>query len=73
MAGNVWEWVSDVWLDRNPLGGRSSADARGILRGGAYSYSPFQARTSHQGFEALGATCHDVGFRCAMDAVAKTK
>jgi formylglycine-generating enzyme required for sulfatase activity len=20
MAGNVWEWVSDVWLDKNFLG-----------------------------------------------------
>jgi formylglycine-generating enzyme required for sulfatase activity len=73
MAGNVWEWVSDVWLDKNPLAATSHADARGIIRGGAYSYSPFQARVSYQGFEALGATCHDVGFRCAMDAVGKPK
>jgi formylglycine-generating enzyme required for sulfatase activity len=71
MAGNVWEWVSDVWLDKIPLG--ASAEARGIIRGGAHSYSPWQARTCYQGFEALGATCHDVGFRCAMDAVAKSK
>jgi formylglycine-generating enzyme required for sulfatase activity len=72
MAGNVWEWVSDVWVDRNSLG-MKSGEARGIIRGGAYSYSPFQARSSYQGFEALGATCHDVGFRCAMDAVVKRK
>lgn len=72
MAGNVWEWVSDVWVDKNALG-MKWGDARGIIRGGAYSYSPFQARTSYQGFEALGATCHDVGFRCAMDAVVKRK
>lgn len=69
MAGNVWEWVSDVWVDEQPLGTRLDAEARGILRGGAYSYSPRQARTSYQGFEALGATCHDVGFRCALDAI----
>ena len=69
MAGNVWEWVSEVWPD--PCGARSSADARGIIRGGAYSYSPRQARTSYQGFEALEATCGDVGFRCAMTAVLK--
>lgn len=72
MAGNVWEWVSDVWADKDFIG-RRSGEARGILRGGAYSYSPKQARTSYQGFEALGATCHDVGFRCAMDAVPKRK
>ena len=70
MAGNVWEWVSDVWLDRSRFGPGSHADARGILRGGAFGYSPLQARASYQGFEALGATCHDVGFRCAMTAVA---
>ena len=70
MAGNAWAWVSDVWLDKNPFG-ESSGEGRGIIRGGAYSYSSRQARASYQGFEALGATCHDVGFRCAMTAVPK--
>jgi formylglycine-generating enzyme required for sulfatase activity len=69
MAGNVWEWISDAWLDKSPLGAKASSEARGIIRGGAYSYSPRQARTSYHGFEALGATCHDVGFRCAMTAI----
>jgi formylglycine-generating enzyme required for sulfatase activity len=73
MAGNVWEWVSDVWVDKHSIGLSYNGDERGIIRGGAYSYSPLQARTSYQAFEALGATCHDVGFRCAMDAVVKTK
>jgi len=72
MAGNVWEWVSDVWRDKSTLG-INIGEARGILRGGAFSYSPLQARTSYQGFEALNATCHDVGFRCAMDATVKAK
>lgn len=71
MAGNVWEWVSDIWFDRNILGFKQATEGRGILRGGAYNYSPLQARTSYQGFEALGATCHDVGFRCAMTAIPK--
>ena len=73
MAGNVWEWVSDTWKDKNPLGMELGGEGRGIIRGGAYSYSPLQARASYHGFEAIGATCHDVGFRCAMDAVVKTK
>lgn len=73
MAGNVWEWVSDAWVDAALFLGKSTDEPRGILRGGAYSYSPRQARTSYQGFEAPGATCHDVGFRCAMDAIAKTQ
>ncbi len=71
MAGNVWEWVSDVWTDKGLPVWRRAGEARGILRGGASSYPPFQGRTSYQGFEALDATCHDVGFRCAMDAVPK--
>jgi formylglycine-generating enzyme required for sulfatase activity len=71
MAGNVWEWVSDVWRDKGLFGTQQDGEARGILRGGASSYSPKQARASYQGFEALEATCHDVGFRCAMDAVPK--
>ena len=71
MAGNVWEWVSDEWTDPTPLGLKPDAEPRGIIRGGAYSYSPRQARASYQGFEALDATCHDVGFRCAMNAVPK--
>ena len=73
MAGNVWEWVSDVWADPVAFGQKPTHQPRGILRGGAYSYSPRQARTSYQGFEALGATCHDVGFRCALDAVPRRK
>jgi formylglycine-generating enzyme required for sulfatase activity len=73
LAGNVWEWVSDVWVERSSIGINPSGEARGIIRGGAYSYSPKQARTSYQGFEALETTCHDVGFRCAMDAVPKRK
>ena len=70
MAGNVWEWVGDAWVDPVPIGQKSTGEPRGILRGGAYSYSPRQARSSYQGFEAPGATCHDVGFRCALDALA---
>jgi formylglycine-generating enzyme required for sulfatase activity len=73
MAGNVWEWVSDVWTDPIPLSLKPGGEPRGVIRGGAYSYSPRQARASYQGFEALGATCHDVGFRSAMDAVPKKK
>ncbi len=73
MAGNVWEWVSDEWVDGGLPGLSQGRESRGILRGGASSYSPLQTRTSYQGFESLNATCHDVGFRCAMSAIVKTK
>jgi len=68
MAGNVWEWVSDTHKDSTWLYILGTQGERGIIRGGAYSYSPKQARTSHQAFEALNSTCNDVGFRCVMDA-----
>jgi formylglycine-generating enzyme required for sulfatase activity len=71
MAGNVWEWVSDVWLDQGIFGAKRNREPRGILRGGASGYSPAHARTSYQGFEALDTTCHDVGFRCVMNAIPK--
>ena len=73
MAGNVWEWVSDVWVDKAFLWSRDGGEHRGILRGGASTYGPVHARTSHQGFEALEATCHDVGFRCAMNAIPRKR
>ena len=73
MSGNVWEWVSDVWMDKSFPGLRQGGEGRGIIRGGGYNYSSLQARASHQGFEGLGTTCHDVGFRCALDAVPKAK
>lgn len=70
MAGNVWEWVADVYYDpRAPLDFTTPRVARGILRGGAYGYGPDQARTWYQAFEDPAATCNDVGFRTVMDAV----
>ena len=68
MAGNVWEWVSDVHRDRTWYGLTADGPSRGIIRGGAHAYGPHQARCSYQGFEGLETTCNDVGFRCAMDA-----
>jgi len=73
MAGNVWEWVSDVWIERDFLHRPTGDPPRGIIRGGASGYSPLQARTSYQGFEDIETTCHDVGFRCAMDAAIRKK
>jgi formylglycine-generating enzyme required for sulfatase activity len=68
MAGNVWEWVSDNHRDSMWLHVFGERTERGIIRGGAYAYSPKQARTTHQAFEALNSTCNDVGFRCVLSA-----
>ena len=68
MSGNAWEWVSNNYEGRGILGFNSSPVKRGIVRGGAYRYSAFQARTSYQGFEDPDLTCSDIGFRCAEKA-----
>jgi formylglycine-generating enzyme required for sulfatase activity len=65
MAGNVWEWVSDT-LDDSWWARWHGAAAKGILRGGAHGYGPWQARSSYLGFEGLDTTCNDVGFRAAQ-------
>ena len=66
MAGNAWEWVADTYCDQDHLG--VGDNERGIVRGGAYAYSPYQGRTSYLGFESENLTCNDLGFRCAKDA-----
>lgn len=66
MAGNAWEWVSDTYRDFALSIGAGAG--RGIIRGGAHGYGPYQARTSYLGFESLDTTCNDVGLRCVSDA-----
>ncbi len=67
MTGNAWEWVDDTHRDGGFFTGVDVME-REIIKGGGYSYSPYQARISYNGFEGVGSTCNDVGFRCAMDA-----
>ncbi len=67
--GNVWEWVSDLYVDpRPPLDFGWKPQPRGLLRGGAYGYGPDAARAWFHAFEDPDATCNDVGFRVAMAA-----
>ena len=68
MSGNVWEWVINDVSGLSAFETGSGKFVRGIVRGGAFRYSPYQARTSYQGFEDPALTCNDIGFRCAKDA-----
>jgi formylglycine-generating enzyme required for sulfatase activity len=67
MTGNAWEWVDTPYVQRNLFG--QALYTTEIIKGGGYSYAPFQGRAFHNGFEGIGGTCNDVGFRCAQTAV----
>ena len=45
-----------------------SVTEKEVIKGGAYSYPVRQARASYNGFEPIGNTCNDIGFRCVKDA-----
>ena len=72
MAGNVWEWVSDLYDRqyytyapvRNPLGPPSGTGER-MVRGGAWDSSPDQARTWYRNATHYFGPNFRVGFRCA--------
>ncbi len=66
MAGNAWEWVDTPYIQRSWFS--ASSYETEIIKGGAFSYAPFQGRASYNGFEGIGGTCNDVGFRCVIDA-----
>lgn len=74
MAGNVWEWVQDVYAPypggsvRRPRGGADDDEGEHVVRGGGYSsMRAIGLRTfdrEHTGARHRGAT---LGFRCARD------
>ncbi len=75
MAGNLWEWVSDLY-DRqyyarapgqNPAGPSSGTGER-VLRGGAWDSSADQVRTSYRNATHFFGPNFRVGFRCARSA-----
>ena len=55
MAGNVWEWCSDVY---------DNIENSRVLRGGSWSSHAVDARVSFRGADIPTFTSDDVGFRC---------
>ena len=75
MAGNVWEWVSDIYdpeyYSYSPLvnpKGAESGDLR-ILKGGAWEWDFYETRlrTYHRDAQCFCGLSDHVGFRCATD------
>jgi formylglycine-generating enzyme required for sulfatase activity len=73
MAGNVWEWVNDMYRDDyyqnspldNPLGPDSGNP---VLRGGAWFSSDFRVRSADRDIHVAAGWPNYYGFRCARDA-----
>ncbi len=72
MSGNVWEWCHDGYLSTyyatspgtDPEGAGGSSNRR-TLRGGSWSNSLYDARTSRRDSAFLSYTSEGVGFRIA--------
>jgi formylglycine-generating enzyme required for sulfatase activity len=72
MAGNVWEWVADVYgtypaeAQVNPMGPASGSDR--VLRGGSWGYHQPFVRTAYRYPVPPTADYLAVGFRCVVPA-----
>ena len=76
LAGNVWEFVDDVWrptyADSTTPAARDSAndptsDARRVIRGGSYEGAPVNMRVRFRDSHPAKNAGPHVGFRCAAD------
>lgn len=79
LYGNVWEWCQDhKWRDPGRSDGGYTRDAAGDelevsgdnrgMRGGAFTYGAWAARSGHRSWGSPGAYYGNVGFRVAKTA-----
>jgi formylglycine-generating enzyme required for sulfatase activity len=71
MAGNVWEWTSDVYAQYGQLddayGRAEFGGSSRVSRGGGWYY-PSLVRAAHRGMNDSGNRDVSLGFRCARGA-----
>jgi len=75
MAGNVWEWVSDVYDAYyyhyspylNPMGPKARGKVQRVVRGGSFASERGYGRAASRSFDPPDISFIGVGFRCARD------
>jgi formylglycine-generating enzyme required for sulfatase activity len=64
MAGNVWEFVADLWTDNYSSSAVPSRDRR-VIRGGSFGGAPVNLRVRFRDSHPSNGAAPHVGFRCA--------
>ncbi len=75
LAGNVWEWVQDLWHDSYtgapstgyPAWETPSGSAR-VVRGGSFAFSAVYVRAGYRYHFSPGDAYYDLGFRCCRSS-----
>jgi len=67
MAGNVWEWMRDLWDDEQE--NKKVLNGNRVLRGGAFTNSWKVARCATRHYGRFDRSSTDVGFRICISPI----